>query len=199
MCRSLAQGGFFFDTETTGLPILNSVPAEVFAGNWPRLVQLSWILTDDCGTVLKEMNKYVIPEGFYIPDEAVAIHGITTAYARYWGERLERVLHVFNKSLRMADYVVCHNAWYDTNVVMGEMIREGIDCDIKSKVQICTMLSGTDLCAIEFDRYGEYKWPKLQELYFELFHRYFDSAHNAMADVRAVVDCFWEMRDRRYI
>lgn len=74
----------FFDTETTGLPILNSVPAE----------------------------------GFYIPDEAVAIHGITTAYARYWGERLERVLHVFNKSLRMADYVVCHNAWYDTNVVM---------------------------------------------------------------------------------
>ena len=99
----------------------------------------------------------------------------------------------------MADYVVCHNAWYDTNVVMGEMIGEGIDCDIKSKVQICTMLSGTDLCAIEFDRYGEYKWPKLQELYFELFHRYFDSAHNAMADVRAVVDCFWEMRDRRYI
>lgn len=80
----------FFDTETTGLPILNSVPAE----------------------------------GFYIPDEAVAIHGITTAYARYWGERLERVLHVFNKSLRMADYVVCHNAWYDTNVVMGSDDQE---------------------------------------------------------------------------
>ena len=36
----------FFDTETTGLSILNSVPAEVFAGNWPRLVQLRWILTD---------------------------------------------------------------------------------------------------------------------------------------------------------
>ena len=61
---------------------------------------------------------------FYIPDEAVAIHGITTAYARYWGERLERVLHVFNKSLRMADYVVCHNAWYDTNVVMGSDDQE---------------------------------------------------------------------------
>ena len=189
----------FFDTETTGLPVMDNISAELCPGNWPRLVQLSWILTDDCGNVLKEMNKYVIPEGFAIPAEAVAIHGISTAYARYWGERLERVLHVFNKSLRMADYVVCHNSWFDTNVIIGEMIRENISCDMHKKVHICTMLSGTDLCAIEYGWYGEYKWPKLQELYYELFHKYFDDSHNAMADVRALVDCFWEMSDRGYI
>lgn len=189
----------FFDTETTGLPFFDNVPADMIPDNWPRLVQLSWIMTDEYGNTVKEMNKYVIPDGFTIPSEATQIHGISTAYARYWGERLERVLHVFNKSLREADYVVCHNSWFDVNVIVAEMMRENIHCDILNKETYCTMLSGTDLCALEFNGYRGYKWPKLQELYYELFHKCFDNAHDAMSDVRAVAECFWEMRDRRYI
>ena len=188
----------FFDTETTGLPMYDNIPAEVHPANWPRLVQLSWILTDGQGKILKEMNKYIIPDGFTIPHEASRIHGISTAYARYWGERLERVLHVFNKSLRKADYVVCHNTWFDMNVICAEMIRMQIPTKIRDKQSYCTMLSGTDLCALQYT-FSEYKWPKLQELYHEWFHKYFSDAHDALADVRAVVECFWEMRDRRYI
>lgn len=37
------------------------------------------------------------------------------------------------------------------------------------------------------------KWPKLQELYKVLFGHSFEGAHNAMADVVATKDCFWEM------
>jgi hypothetical protein len=32
-----------------------------------------------------------------------------------------------------------------------------------------------------------------------LFQKEFSDAHDAMADVKAVARCFWEMRDRRYI
>ena len=188
----------FFDTETTGLPNYAEIPAEAAPENWPRLVQLSWIMTDDQGNITKEMNKFIIPEGFIIPTEATRIHGITTEYADYWGEKLERVLHVFNKSLRKADYIICHNTWFDTNVVCSEMKRMNIPTTIMEKKSYCTMLAGTDLCAIEGEFRG-YKWPTLQELHSYLFHRKFSDAHDALADVKAVARCFWEMRDRRYI
>ena len=188
----------FFDTETTGLPYYAQIPAESVPDNWPRLVQLSWIITDDQGNITKEMNKFIIPEGFTIPEDATRIHGITTEYADYWGEKLERVLHVFNKSLKKADYIICHNTWFDTNVVCSEMKRMNIPTTIMEKKSYCTMLSGTDLCAIEGEFRG-YKWPTLQELHSYLFRRKFSDAHDALADVKAVAKCFWEMRDRRYI
>lgn len=37
------------------------------------------------------------------------------------------------------------------------------------------------------------KWPKLQELYKTLFGHTFEDVHNAMADVVATKECFWEM------
>jgi len=41
----------FFDTETTGLPMNYYAPA-IDTNNWPRLVQLSYIITDDLGNVI---------------------------------------------------------------------------------------------------------------------------------------------------
>ena len=166
--------------------------------NWPRLVQLSWIITDSEGNITKEMDKFIIPDGFVIPADATEIHGISTEYASYWGERLERVLHVFNKSLRKVAYIICHNTWFDLNVICGEMKRLNIPTTIMEKKAYCTMVSGTDLCAIEWDGPG-YKWPTLQELHKYLFRKEFSDAHDALADVKAVARCFWEMRDRRYI
>lgn len=188
----------FFDTETTGLPYYDNISAEMSPDNWPRLVQLSWIITDSEGNITKEMDKFIIPDGFVIPADATEIHGISTEYASYWGERLERVLHVFNKSLRKVDYIICHNTWFDLNVICGEMKRLNIPTTIMEKKAYCTMVSGTDLCAIEWDGPG-YKWPTLQELHKYLFRKEFSDAHDALADVKAVARCFWEMRDRRYI
>lgn len=196
----LAKNGpqyLFFDTETTGLPYYDNIPAEASLDNWPRLVQLSWIMTDGEGNITKEMNKFVIPEGFVIPADATAIHGISNEYANYWGEKLERVLHVFNKSLKKADYIICHNSWFDTNVIYGEMKRLNIPTTLMEKKTYCTMLTGTDVCAIEWGGPG-FKWPTLQELHKYLFRKEFSDAHDALADVRAVASCFWEMRDRRY-
>ena len=155
-------------------------------------------MTDGEGNITKEMNKFIIPDGFVIPADATEIHGISTEYASYWGEKLERVLHVFNKSLKKADYIICHNTWFDMNVICGEMKRLNIPTALMEKKSYCTMLTGTDLCAIEWDGPG-YKWPTLQELHKYLFRKGFSDAHDALADVRAVASCFWEMRDRRYI
>ena len=56
------------------------------------------------------------------------------------------------------------------------------------------MQSATDYCQLP-GRYG-YKWPKLSELHQKLFDKDFDNAHNALADVEAMVKCFFEMKSR---
>lgn len=65
----------FFDTETAGLPKNFSAPT-TDVDNWPRLVQLSWILTDERKEVF-----IIRPDGFTIPEEASNVHGITTERA----------------------------------------------------------------------------------------------------------------------
>lgn len=44
--------------------------------------------------------------------------------------------------------------------------------------------------------YG-YKYPKLNELYYKLFHRNFENAHNAFSDVLATIECFKELKKKR--
>ena len=74
----------FFDTETTGLPKRWNAPVTDLE-NWPRLVQLAWIMYDDRGNMLESRDVIVKPEGFTIPPEASRVHGITTLVAREKG------------------------------------------------------------------------------------------------------------------
>ena len=114
----------FFKTETTGGSPTNAA----------RLVRLSWTITDDCGNTIKSMDKYIIPDGFTIPTDAVSRHGITTEYANYWGERLERVLHVFNKSVKAVDHVICDSRENDVDVICAEMQRMDIETPLQEKI-----------------------------------------------------------------
>ena len=81
----------FFDTETTGLPKRWNAPVTDLE-NWPRLVQLAWIMYDDRGNMLESRDVIVKPEGFTIPPEASRVHGITTLVAREKGEPLQEVM-----------------------------------------------------------------------------------------------------------
>jgi hypothetical protein len=46
---------------------------------------------------------------------------------------------------------------------------------------------------------GGYKWPNLTELHTYLFGKGFDGAHDAMADVKACANCFFELKKRKLI
>ena len=81
----------FFDTETTGIPQNYKAPC-TDTDNWPRLVQLGWILTDANGQELGRGNRIVRPDGFEIPTAASDVHGITTERALAEGEPLHDVM-----------------------------------------------------------------------------------------------------------
>lgn len=186
----------FFDTETQGLPKNWSAPASD-SNNWPRLVQIAWIVNDENGEKLAENNHIIKPEGFTIPQEASNIHGITTERALAEGENLKDILIKFAGHLVKCDYVVAHNIAFDEKIIEAEMIRSRIPISFQYANKFCTMKQSVNFCQIP-GGYG-YKWPKLQELHIKLFDESFDDAHNAFSDISATVKCFWELKNRGLI
>lgn len=186
----------FFDTETTGLPSNWKAPVTDL-NNWPRLVQLAYLVYDSKGNKIKEEDFIIKPEGFTIPTDVSRIHGITTESALKYGKSLTEVLNQFNLLISQAEFLVAHNMSFDEKIVGAEFLRLGMQNSILSKKKICTMESSTNFCAIN-GPYG-YKWPKLSELHYKLFKTSFEEAHNAMIDIRVTSKCFWELVKRNII
>jgi DNA polymerase III subunit epsilon len=186
----------FFDTETTGLPLNWKAPVTDLK-NWPRLVQLAYIFQDCNGKVITKCDYIIKPNGFLIPTDSSAIHGITTEKAMREGKELAVVLEEFDCLLNKAKYLVAHNISFDEKIVGAEFLRINMQNSIPSKRKICTMKSSTNFCAID-GPYG-YKWPKLSELHYKLFRSNFEEAHNAAIDINATAKCFWELKNKGII
>ena len=185
------QKYLFFDTETTGIPNDYKAPCTNI-DNWPRLIQLGWLLTDAAGRILSEGNHIVRPDGFEIPKAASDVHGITTEFALENGKPLLDVIFAFGADLNQADCMVGHNLDYDLHIVGAEYVRLGYDSRIMfARPTLCTMQATIQFCNIP-GRFGP-KWPKLMELYTKLFGQEFDGAHDAMADIVATKECFFEL------
>ncbi len=183
----------FFDTETTGLPRNWKAPLTDL-NNWPRMVQLAFMYFDEEGTLISEGDFIIKPIGFTIPLDASRIHGITTERAIREGLPLETVLQQFHALVAQTDTLVAHNISFDEKIIGAEFLRCHMPNSLNGKRKICTMDSTTNFCAIN-GPYG-YKWPKLSELHYKLFRTGFEEAHNAAADIKATVKCFWELKRR---
>ncbi len=181
----------FFDTETTGLPRNRKAPVTDL-NNWPRMIQIAWILCDDNGNQIESDDFIIRPENFIIPPEASNVHGITTARAINEGDDLVKVLTEFNELVGQANYIVAHNISFDGKIVGAELLRKGIHSDFGNKIKLCTKEGATDYCKLP--GFKGYKWPTLSELHIKLFGEDFKEAHDASVDVNATEKCFWELR-----
>lgn len=195
-CSTPTKIFLFFDTETTGVPRNYNAPSSDIQ-NWPRLVQLAWILTDEKSNIVNTNNLIIRPNGYTIPTDAAKVHGITTEVAMREGIPLGEAIDLFMEDLNTARYIVGHNVDFDKKIVGAEMIRLGMKDIMDSKKSYCTMLSSIDFCKIP-GKYG-YKYPKLQELYKKLFGSEFDNAHDTLSDIEATEKCFWELKKRELI
>jgi len=186
----------FFDTETTGLPV-NWKATVQNVDNWPRLVQIAWLLYTVDGTKIDEKNFIIKPEGFSIPDDAVRIHGISTERAISEGKELDVVLKLIGEQIENVDLLVAHNMSFDEKILGAEFIRKKIKNNLFNKNRICTMKESVRYCKMP-GRYG-YKWPKLSELHIKLFGEDFKEAHDAAVDINATAKCFWKMKELKII
>lgn len=161
---------------------------------------MAWLIYDEGGTLQKSRMAIIYPQGFDIPEEASAIHGISTQMASEKGEFVEDVLLEFEQDLQRVERVVAHNIAFDEKVMMAEYHRLGETTQLETIEKCCTMRHSTRWCAIPhaYGRMG-YKWPKLSELHIKLFGEDFEGAHDALADIEATARCYWKLKDLHLI
>jgi DNA polymerase III epsilon subunit-like protein/predicted transposase YbfD/YdcC len=187
----------FIDIETTGLSLKDSETYENL-DNWPYIVQLGFILYDDNFGNLSERNIILKPENYTIPFESTKIHGISNDFAINNGENRSDVLSFMDRILSKVDIIIGHNVEFDLNTLKCEILRSKGNEDLlfrnKKHEIIDTMKMGCDICRIPSYKFGEkYKWPTLDELHTKLFNKSFIGQHNALNDIKATYDCYFEM------
>jgi DNA polymerase-3 subunit epsilon len=188
-----------FDTETTGLPKDYKASAKD-VDNWPRIIQLAWVVFDENGQEIGGRSELIKPDGWVIPKQKFWIeNGYSTEKNEAEGVEIEPLLRELVAELNDAELLIAHNMSFDSKVVGAEMYRKGIDTGKQVK-KFCTKTTTTKWCAIPHQNgRGGYKWPKLIELHLKLFGTGFDDAHDALADVRACGRCFFELLKRGII
>lgn len=192
----------FIDTETTGLPLNDNLPYTDLK-NWPYLVQVALIIEDDNYGILAKRNIILKPDGYTIPESATKIHGISNERAVKNGEDRNKVISFLDLALYKSDIIIGHNVSFDLNVIKSEIIRiKGIENALfekKKHIVIDTMKMGRNICKIPNLSFHTRlslpnKYPKLDELYYKLFNKHFNNQHDAMADVQAAYDCYYELK-----
>lgn len=180
----------FFDTETTGIPDRAAKWDTDFA-NYPHVVQMAWI--HGC----KVENHIIRPEGWEIPEETVAVHGITTEYAMEHGEPFAAVVDMFIQDCHEAGFICGHNIHFDTGIVKANILRElgreyydanDVETALFKGKRLDTMRSTMKWVDARFAS-GRLKFPNLGELYSRCFPGETFPAHDALEDCKAVARC----------
>jgi len=118
-----------FDTETTGKPpdgeryFNEKRPGGAKAEDWPRIIQLAFILYDT--GKMKQLAFYdkliKLKPGEVVPPDSTAVHGITDKDLEEKGIHIRTAMKMFIHFFEKADFVVGHNVQFDINVVCAEL------------------------------------------------------------------------------
>lgn len=198
-----AEYGLFYDTETTGIPLYGTPSDDP---RQPHIVSLAAELVHlKTRQVVDSIDVLVKPDGWIIPDEVIAIHGITNERAAAEGipeaEAVDQLIALW----RRADGKIGHAEAFDRRMVRIALKRfrgEELADEWYESPFNDTCFLATDIMALESTdrmkatgRGKQAKKPKLAEAYLFFTGRPLDGAHNAMIDVQACIAVFFAMRD----
>lgn len=168
---------YAFDTETTGVDVHHD-----------RIVTAT-VAKIENGEHVDSRSWLIAPE-IEIPEQATAVHGITTAHAREHGTQpivaLTEIAEVIAAVLRSRSPLVVFNAAYDMSILDAELARHGIPT-LDSHVpagQWHTLIDpfvlgrGIDTVNKAFQKGRKYRLPDLCKRYGVPF----TESHDATAD-----------------
>lgn len=160
-----------FDLETTGLDLTDA-----------RIVTACAVELNEAGEVVGENSEWLADPVIEIPEQAAAVHGVTTEIARRDGrpaaevvrELLDRLQGFFDRGIP----VVAYNAPYDFTILHFEALRHGFE-PLKNP--------GPILDPLVIDKFKDrYRRGKRRlENAAEFYQVSLDDAHNATADAVA--------------
>lgn len=193
----------FYDTETTGLPDFNARSNDQ---NQPHLVQLALVTCHEDGSEVGFKVLIIKPNGWTIPPETTALHGITQERAMDEGVSEERAVATFIMSQACCSLRVAHNESFDRRIMRIAMTRFGIERDF---VEFIEGRKSYDTCdwakpivnlppterMLAKGMTGP-KPPKLTECIKYFFGEDLDGAHDALVDARACSRLYFHMNGK---
>jgi len=194
----------FFDTETTGFPLFNE-PSE--HPDQPHLVQLAACLVDiDSRKTIASLDLTIKPDGWTIPDEVAAIHGITTEHAKLVGVAESMAVGLFMELWDAADFRVAHNESFDARILRIALMRHGTrpqeEADRwKAGRAECTQILSTPILKLPptpkmlAAGFKKNKSANLREAYQHFTGKPLEGAHNAMVDVLGCMAVYFGIKD----
>ena len=186
----------FFDTETTGIYNFNLAASHP---SQPHIVQLAAMLCNEQQEVLGSFN-FIVNPGVEIPEQAAAVHGITTDKARDLGVPPQLAMNVFETLLGYATLVAAHNTKFDVNVMNAAAWKAAMGGDLPWPQSFCTMEAAAPIVALPPTErmlaagYNKPKPPRLEECIQHFFGEKLEGAHDAMTDVRACMRTYFHLK-----
>lgn len=192
-----ASLGLFFDTETTGLPLWKE-PSE--HPDQPHIVQLAAKLVNiDTREVLSAMDVIVKPDGWVIPEETIAIHGITNERAAAEGIPEKEAVEMLLTMVGNAE-LVGHNESFDRRIVriaikrhLDPLAEEGavLPSEVwKDRKSFCTMWKSKPHTQLPGNKH-----PKLTEAFQHFTGKSMEGAHSAGGDVDGCMTVYFAIKD----
>lgn len=190
-----------FDTETSGLPAFKD-PSD--APHQPHLVEIAARLHDEDGNLVDSFEAIIKPNGWTIPDDVAAIHGITNERAMDEGIPEAEALEGFLAIHARADLRIAHNVSFDDRIIRIAMMRfhgETLANSFREGDSYCTCLASRDIVRIPPTArmlragFNKFKNPTLAEAYAHFFGEAFADAHRAMADAEACAKIYFAIRN----
>jgi DNA polymerase-3 subunit epsilon len=173
-----------YDLETTGLPDWKQPSG---SDSQPHIVQLAALLIDNVTRkTVASMDIIIKPDGWIIPDDVNAIHGITTEHALAVGipesAAVEMLLELrgdhervaYNKTFDQRIIRIALKRFFDEEAQEKWAVKDDHHCSMRMAQKV---LGG--------------KNPKLIDAYKALCGKDLVNAHSAMADAQASAEVYF--------
>lgn len=191
------------DFETTGLPLFDQPSDDP---RQPHIVQAAAILVDaDTRKAISSIDLIVKPDGWTIPDDVAAIHGITTERAAAVGVDEDIVVIALCRLWQVSTLRVGHNESFDARIMrigLKRFVGEAAADAWKAGAAECTANLATPIMNMEATdamkatgRGNKPKRPKLTEAYKFFTGEDMPNAHSAMGDVLGCLSVYWKIKD----
>jgi hypothetical protein len=206
------------DLETIGLPQKKDTLIPIFGKNEyydytdnskydsARVIQIAWIIINNFKNIISynDIHNYLIKPN-YDPEcmnsKALEIHGIEyeTAVTKGYDFNFVTENLGLEKALLECDIIMGHNCLFDIFILLNECYRyqqkkcvDKIKYILDNDMYFCTGNFGRNICKLKigYNKFYQYRMPKLKNLYYHYFNKYPLIQHDARDDVFSVAQIF---------
>ena len=182
----------FIDTETNGA---------TKNGRWTydqAVIDLGYCITDKNYNIIKSKSKLIkdVATKIYPKQKLYTLNKIKTKGVE-WESQFIELLNDVKQINKMGGKIFAHNIEFDIRVIEWSCKLKNIsDNLINEFVNIldtrgwCTMKNTIKWCECLPFRYGEYKYPKLEEFYYKATGQILIQPHTAIDDVLALIHAY---------